>query len=518
MFKFNLFCVFLLINISSFARDTTLYKIVSSPKPIKLLTKVSGKIVVSRYDGVFEFDGENFIKTDFKVKNLIIKNALNLTWAKLVNPNINDAQVELASDGIYWVLIKNRFIYGFKIIDKIKRSFPESAVRGIYSKGNTQLVSTYNGFYLNSKRIFTDSLLYSNSNIIEENGYFYFVGNSEMIFKMKKNGSALEKIIHRKKLSSINNAAALQYYNNNLYIGGEKGLAKYNKNKEIEILEHGIEINHLNIIQGKLWVAAENGVYVLENDKLKKIFKVNNSTGIFEADGWIVSTSYEGLWFFDILNNRLKNLLVGSRYEKLETDAFYEDKYGNYWISTVDGFLKYNKKNKMISTFLEGTEFNRRAYFFYGDTLYFGSNHNGLISFDIKALISEDGNDSMENESFNLYYWSSIILWISLLLLFFFKILSNKNKIVDLPQDLENNENLIFFELEKYIKDNIDDINVEQIRFKTGLTKYAFYTKFVLHFGKKPKEYLSDVKASVLKKKQIDRNIDSMGKSNRLKK
>ena len=214
----------------------------------------------------------------------------------------------------------------------------------------------------------------------------------------------------------------------------------------------------------------------------------------------------------------MKNLLVGSRYEKLETDAFYEDKYGNYWISTVDGFLKYNKKNKMISTFLEGTEFNRRAYFFNGDSLYFGSNHNGLISFDIKALISEDGNDSMENESFNLYYWSSIIIWISLLLLFFFKILSIKNKIVDLPQDLENNENLIFFELEKYIKDNIDDINVEQIRFKTGLTKYAFYTKFVLHFGKKPKEYLSDVKAAVLKKKQIDRNIDSMGKSNRLKK
>jgi hypothetical protein len=34
------------------------------------------------------------------------------------------------------------------------------------------------------------------------------------------------------------------------------------------------------------------------------------------------------------------------------------------------------------------------------------------------------------------------------------------------------------------------------------LTKYAFYTKFVDYFGKKPKEYLSDIKEKVLKERQ----------------
>jgi hypothetical protein len=141
-------------NVFLFGGDTTLYKIVTSPTSIRILTKVNGKVIVSRHDGVFEFDGENFIKTSIEEKNLKIIHKPNLEWARLVNPILNYAQVELSSDGIFWVLIKNRFFYGFKVMDKIKRSFPEHAVRGIFSKGNTLLVSTYSGFYLNSKRIY----------------------------------------------------------------------------------------------------------------------------------------------------------------------------------------------------------------------------------------------------------------------------------------------------------------------------------------------------------------------------
>ena len=507
MFKFNLFCIFLMTNVFLFGGDTTLYKIVTSPTSIRILTKVNGKVIVSRHDGVFEFDGENFIKTSIEEKNLKIIHKPNLEWARLVNPILNYAQVELSSDGIFWVLIKNRFFYGFKVMDKIKRSFPEHAVRGIFSKGNTLLVSTYSGFYLNSKRIYNDSLLYSNSNIIEENGYFYFVANDEMIYKMKRDGSELEKIIDRKRLTKINKAAVLHFYNGALYIGGEKGLAKYNKKKEVEILKEGFLIHNLNVIKGKLWLAAENGVYILENDNLKKSFNVYHSTGVFDAGNWIVSTSYEGLWFYNLSTNRLKNLLSGSKYEKLETVAFYKDNYGNYGISTINGFLKYDVENMFIYTFLDGNEFNRRSYYFKGDTIYFGSNANGLISFDIKDLISDDKMDVFENKISRFFYIGSIVLTIFLLLLLFLKIRSiNENVRVGLPEELESNQKLIFQELEKYIKDHNEEINVDHIRYKTGLTKYAFYTGFVQYFGKKPKEYLSEVKKSILKERQSIRN------------
>ena len=504
MYRLCIFFIFLSLNISLFGGDTTLYKIVTSKKPIRSLTKLNGILIVNRYDGVFEFDGENFFKTKIKEEKIEVTNNSNENWAKLVNAKLDYAQVELSNDGIYWVLIKNRFIYGFKVADKLKKSLPNLAIRGIYANNHSMLVSTYNGFYLNQNPVFADSLKYSNSNIIEEKGYYYFVGNSEMIFKMSLDGSELEKIIHRSKLEKINNASVLIFHRGKLYIGGEKGLAVYNQNKKIQILKEGIAIHNLNIINDKLWISGSDGVYVLENKNLKRVFKINNSTGIFDLDGLIVSTSYEGLWTYDIQNNRLKNILAGSPYEKLETDAFYDDNYGNFWISTINGIIRYHRDDKNISTFLEGTEFNRRSYFFKGDTIYLGSNGNGLIRFDIKELIAEDGVNDPAKENFRFFYIATVIFMVGLLIVFFIRIIFTPvNIIVDPPKvEVEKDENVFFSSLENYIRDHIDEVNVDQIRYQSGLTKYAFYTKFVDYFGKKPKEYLSDIKEKVLKERQ----------------
>jgi hypothetical protein len=321
---------------------------------------------------------------------------------------------------------------------------------------------------------------------------------------MSIDGPELEKIIHRSQLEKINNASVLIFHRGKLYIGGEKGLAVYNQNKKIQILKEGIDIHNLNIINDKLWISGSDGVYVLENKNLKRVFKINNSTGIFDLDGLIVSTSYEGLWTYDIQNNRLKNILAGSPYEKLETDAFYDDSYGNFWISTINGIIRYHRDDKNISTFLEGTEFNRRSYFFKGDTIYLGSNGNGLIRFDIKELIAEDGVNDPAKENFRFFYKATVIFMVGLLIVFFIRIIFTPvNIIVDPPKvEVEKDENVFFSSLENYIRDHIDEVNVDQIRYQSGLTKYAFYTKFVDYFGKKPKEYLSDIKEKVLKERQ----------------
>jgi hypothetical protein len=504
MYKLCVFLVLLGINIPLFGRDTTLYKIVTSTKPIRSLTKSNGNIIVTRYDGVFEFDGENFFKTSINKEKVKVINNVNENWAKLVNPKLDYAQVELSNNGIYWVLIKNRFIYGFKVTDKIKKSLPDLAIRGIYANNHSLLISTYKGFYLNQKPVFPETLFFSNSNIIENKGHFYFVANGEMIFKMSVDGSELEEIIHRSKLEKINNAAVIIFHKGLLYLGGEKGLAVYNQNKKIQILKEGIAIHNLNIINDKLWISASDGVYVLENNTLNKVFKINNSTGVFDLDGLIVSTSYEGLWTYDIQKNRLKNILAGSLYEKIETDAFYEDNYGNFWISTINGIIRYQRDKKNISTFLEGTEFNRRAYFFKGDTIYLGSNGNGLISFDIKELIAEDGINAPIKENFMFFYLATVIFMVGLSVVFFLKFKLPPIEIkVDPPKDeVETDENVFFSSLENYIRNHIDEVNIDQIRYQSGLTKYAFYTKFVDHFGKKPKEYLSDIKEKVLKERQ----------------
>ena len=504
MYKVCVFLMLLGINIPLFGRDTTLYKIVTSTKPIRNLTKLNGNIIVTRYDGVFEFDGENFFKTKIKEESIKVKYNPNENWAKLVNPKLDYAQVELSNEGIYWVLIKNRFIYGFKIADKLKKSLPNLAIRGIYANNHSLLVSTYKGFYLNQKQVFKDILEYSNSNIIEEKGYFYFIANTEMIYKMSLDGSELEKIIDRSRLEKINNVSVVIFHKGKLYIGGEMGLAVYNQNKKIQILKEGMAVHNLTIIKDKLWICGSDGVYMLENKNLNKVFKINNSTGVFKLDDLIVSTSFEGLWTYDIKKNRLKNVLVGSPYEKIETDGFYEDDYGNFWISTINGIIRYQRDNKNISTFLEGTEFNRRSYYFKGDTIYFGSNGNGLISFDIKELIAEDGINASTKENFMFFYLATFIFIVGLSVVFFLKFkLTPVNIIVDLSEEeVKTDENIFFASLENYIRDHIDEVNVDQIRYQSGLTKYAFYTKFVDHFGKKPKEYLSDIKEKILQERQ----------------
>jgi hypothetical protein len=71
---------------------------------------------------------------------------------------------------------------------------------------------------------------------------------------------------------------------------------------------------------------------------------------------------------------------------------------------------------------------------------------------------------------------------------------SKQNKITD--------TNKLFSELELYIRNNIDDLNVDQIRYQTGLTKYAFYTKFQAYFGKKPKELMAEIKEQIIAENQ----------------
>ena len=119
-------------------------------------------------------------------------------------------------------------------------------------------------------------------------------------------------------------------------------------------------------------------------------------------------------------------------------------------------------------------------------------------------MIAEDGIKAPTKENFRFFYHATVIFMVGLLIVFFIRIISNPvDIIVDPPEEkVETDENVFFASLENYIRDHIDEVNVDQIKDQSGLTKYAFYTKFVNHFGKKPKEYLSEIKIKILQEKQ----------------
>ena len=497
-------CLFCIITLSG--RDTTLFKIITSSTPIRHMVNIDGKIILARYDGIFEFDGENFNKSSYEYSDLSASLEKNEQWAKLADPKMDFAQVQLSSDGTYWVLIKNRFLYGFRIIEKIKRILPEYSIRGIYVSGDSTYVATYNGFYLGNKQIYRDTLLFSNSNFWIDKEYIYFSANYEdHVYQVDKQFSNV-KIIMPGELKNkfIANISSVAIFNEYLYVGGERGVGRFNEKSGFELVDKNIEVSNIHVIKGKLWLACADGIYVLEGEKLVRKFN-EGSTGLFPVGDKLFSTGFEGLWEYDAALNKWTNVFKGTVYKDIETDALYADLFGNYWISTIDGMLKYNIKDKKITSILEVTEFNRRSYFFKGDTLYFGSNSNGLISFEVENMISDDVMNSIDGKKGKFGYFLLVLFLISFLVTFFiwFKRKQMPVYIQDTSkQNKKSDTNKIFSELEIYIRNNIDDLNVDQIRYQTGLTKYAFYTKFQEYFGKKPKELIAEIKEQILSENQ----------------
>lgn len=483
-------------------RDTTLIKIMTSPIPIRHMNNLNGKIIVVRYDGIFEFDGENFKETSYKYEDIRASLDKNEQWARLADPKMDFAQVQLSNKGIYWVLIRNKFLYGFRIIDKIKRCYPEYSIRGIYSNRDSVFVSTYNGFYLNNKPIFKDTLFFSNSNFWIDKDWIYFSANFEdHVYRVDKRFSNLELVIHGKeKYREIAHISSITFFNGYFYLGGQYGFGRYSKKSGFEIIEKSIDVTNFHIINDKLWLACADGIYMLEDDKLVKKFD-KGSTGLFQVGDKILSTGFQGLWECDLISNTITNLFEGTSYENIETDALYPDQYGNYWVSSIDGILKYNLKDKVIKTILEGTEFNRRSYFFKGDTLFFGSNNHGLISFNIENMISDDVMNSIGPKKNKFIYFFFCLLLVGLLI-FLFILRRQVNFVQHEKVEHKKDYNKLFSNLEVFITENIDNINVDQIRFHTGLTKYAFYTKFQEYFGKKPKELIAEIKEKKLAEKQ----------------
>jgi len=506
MSSYRLFFISFFYIITLSGRDTTLFKIITSSTPIRHMTNIDGKIILARYDGIFEFDGENFKESSYEYSDLSASLEKNEQWAKLADPKMDFAQVQLSSDGIYWVLIRNKFLYGFRIIEKIKRILPEYSMRGIYVSRDSIYVATYNGFYLGNKQIYKDTLLFSNSNFWIDKEYIYFSANYEdHVYRVDKQFSNLKIILPGElKNKFIAHISSVSIFNGYLYVGGESGFGRFNEKSGFELIDKNVVVSNIHILKGKLWLACTDGIYVLEGEKLVRKFN-ESSTGLFTVGDKLFSTGFEGLWEYNVEAKKWSNVFKGTVFEDIETDALYADLFGNYWISTIDGMLKYNIKDKKISSILEGTEFNRRSYFFKGDTLYFGSNSNGLISFEVENMISDDVMNSIDGKKGKFGYFLMVLFLISFLVTFFiwFKRKQMPVYIQDASkQNKKTDTNKIFSELEIYIRNNIDDLNVDQIRYQTGLTKYAFYTKFQEYFGKKPKELIAEIKEQIIAENQ----------------
>lgn len=151
----------------------------------------------------------------------------------------------------------------------------------------------------------------------------------------------------------------------------------------------------------KIWAAAENGIFVVtaegeivdyfgsearEKDHLLPFASIRDVYFDKEKQCWI-ATNGEGLCKWDRRKHEFEYYDITRDFPSNVTYCIQEDDYGNLWISTDYGLVKFNKKNRFIKTYtikdgIADNEFNRASQFRSSRGLIYFGGVNGITSFD----------------------------------------------------------------------------------------------------------------------------------------
>ena len=198
---------------------------------------------------------------------------------------------------------------------------------------------------------------------------------------------------------------------NTLFIGSEKGLYVYDKTKNVyspysKLNEYQNlkkrEVNYIHQNKEGLWLATNNGVYLLDQEKgiLDYFqFPYNHIKHIYEdkaGDFWL-ATAGGGLICWNPESNETKQYTVEEGLSHDVLYAVYEDQNNYLWLPSNNGLMRFDKKSKEVEVFLpeDGIphkEFNTYSHYQATDgKLYFGG-LNGITSFHPDSLDAVENN------------------------------------------------------------------------------------------------------------------------------
>ncbi len=537
----NLVFTLFLLNIFSYlyGRDTSLIKIIDLGQPIKtIINNKNGKILVQVMEKVYEIKNEKLVLSKIKVdlndkifffdgkltsidelnkKNIKFPQKFNqnLSWNKFLAYSGTENYCVVSNDdkGNYWVNNGSKFLYCFRIQNLFERSLNKISTRGIYKCENDFYTNTYSGFFKNGSKL---SFNFENgsSNIIENSGKIYFA-TVNRIYSLNCKNEKIEVIYEDSLYKSTIEISCIEFFDNKFWIGSSNGLFSLNKDSTLK-REGGIKeiIHNFRIIGNKLFICTEKCVYIYEDGNFIKLPLLSSSfryNDIEEINGCFYIASSQGLIYLDPINKKLKKVFKNSMNELKECFSIEKDNYGYLWIGTISGITRYNCKTARIEIFYEDIEFNKRSSFKIGDEFYFGST-DGFFKFSTDKFSFEDRNLQINNDVNNRWLIYQIVSFLLLGFCFYIyhrwkltQVINKKNiefKIEDEPQILNSGSAYTISNIEKYIKDHIEDITVEKLREDSGYTKNVFYRIFSQHYDITPKQLIESIKEEKFRKRK----------------
>ncbi len=201
-----------------------------------------------------------------------------------------------------------------------------------------------------------------------------------------------------------------------LLLGRTNGFALFNSNsKKFDSLRYTSK----NVPEAKfvysfftdknraIWAVAENGLYKITGDTIRicELSVIHDRSPIIshlslldayaDANGvfWL-ATNGEGLYRWDKRANTFQQFNTASG---MPSDVLYRiepDEYGNLWISSDYGLIRFNKKTFLVNTYttsdgITNNEFNRTSSFKAKDGRLFFGGLDGIIGFNPKDLLAD---------------------------------------------------------------------------------------------------------------------------------
>jgi hypothetical protein len=509
------------------ASDTLLVGIKDFGTPIRsMVQNDKGEIFIQLVDKVFEFKNEKLEETSIKISaddeiflqngkftsiNTLIKSKDKIHFSENYSFNWNKYLAKTGTENVgiyfkdrqnnYWVSNGSKFLYQFVITNFFDRELKQVSTRGIIMEGNDLYVNSYSGFFKNGVKIGPD-FLSGGSNIFKKDNKLYFAGIREL-FALDLISNEFNLIFQDSLSKSIGEISCVFYFENKWWLGGSNGLF-YLKNKDkLEPTQINEMVHNFKLIENKLYILGSESVFIFENGQFRKIsgFPSNLEYNdlVKTSKHYFIATS-KGLFKFDSLKGKLINCFQNTSYENKEIFSLALDEFNFLWVGSKLGLIRFNTVNESLDLFMKDFEFNKRSNFKNEDKLYFGTT-DGYITFSPKSFFSSEwtsSNEYIKENSIVLYkYLLGFALVIILILVIY---INKKPKIREIIQppvriDPDLTEEIAhegigkynMNNIEYYIIEHIDNINVDKLREDSGLTKNVFYKVFNQYYDITPK-------------------------------
>jgi hypothetical protein len=269
-------------------------------------------------------------------------------------------------------------------------------------------------------------------------------------------------------------------------------------------------VNNFKIIEDNLYILGGESLYIFQNGRFRNMKRLPSNmeyNDLVKTSKYYYVATAKGLFKLDSLNGKLINCFESTIYENEEFFSLALDEFNFLWVGSKVGLIRLNTVNESFDLFLKDLEFNKRSSFNKDNKFYFGTT-DGYITFSPKSFFSSEWTSKYEfikENSLVLYkYLLAFALLIILILIIYINKKPKIHALIRPPSSIymDTTEEMVhegigkysMNNIEYYIIEHINTINVDKLREDSGLTKNVFYKVFNQHYDIAPKQLIEIIR------------------------